>query len=67
MLLVAGTGPASGGSVGESAEGSIGTLEQPRPAWLTDQLEAQIVAAGPQGVASPPTDARRAAPNPLGI
>jgi hypothetical protein len=26
------------------------TLELPRPAWLTDDLEAQIVAAGPRGL-----------------
>ncbi|HMC71068.1 MAG TPA: hypothetical protein VKJ07_18065 [Mycobacteriales bacterium] len=43
-LLVLGTGVAAADS------GSIGTLDLPRPAWLTDQLEAKIVAAGPQGL-----------------
>src|SRR3982751_1709645 len=26
------------------------TLDLPRPAWLTDELQAKIVAAGPQGL-----------------
>jgi hypothetical protein len=32
------------------ADGTIGTLDQPRPAWLTPDLEAKIVAAGTKGV-----------------
>jgi len=43
-LFVLGAGAASADS------GSIGTLDLPRPAWLTDTLEAQIVAAGTQGL-----------------
>src|SRR4051812_8496575 len=32
------------------ASADVGTLPQPRPAWLTDQLEAKILAAGSSGV-----------------
>ena len=34
----------------ETSVGTVTTLDQPRPAWLTDQLEAKIVASGSQGV-----------------
>jgi hypothetical protein len=47
ILLVAGTTGMAAGSTDALPEG---TLEQPRPAWLTDELEAEIVAAGPKGV-----------------
>jgi hypothetical protein len=51
MLLAAGTGLAAASSATETTtEGELGTLDLPRPAWLTDELEAQIVAAGPEGV-----------------
>src|ERR671924_1695554 len=33
------------------------TLELPRPTWLTDELQAKIVAAGPQGLEIPLPDA----------
>jgi hypothetical protein len=46
-LLAFGAGTASAGS---DDGGSLRTLDQPRPAWLTDALQAQIVAAGPRGV-----------------
>jgi hypothetical protein len=47
LIIVAGTGTA----VAESTNGdTAGTLEQPRPAWLTDELEREIIAAGPQGL-----------------
>jgi hypothetical protein len=42
-------------------EGTAGTLELPRPAWLTDELEAQIVAAGPSGLEVPLTRSQAAA------
>jgi hypothetical protein len=38
------------GAAGANAAGTLTTLPQPRPAWLTDQLEAKIVAAGTKGV-----------------
>lgn len=39
------------GVVSASAEdGTLRTLDLPRPAWLTDDLETQIVATGPQGL-----------------
>jgi hypothetical protein len=42
------------GVVSASAEdGTLRTLDLPRPAWLTDDLETQIVAAGPRGVEVP--------------
>jgi hypothetical protein len=49
MLLVAAS-VAAAGSSSAGAEGDLGTLDQPRPAWLTDQLEAKIVASGTEGV-----------------
>jgi hypothetical protein len=44
------------------------TLELPRPAWLTDELEAKIIAAGPQGleVALGPEEQASLNPNCLG-
>jgi hypothetical protein len=48
MLLAAGICSAAAGS-----GGSIGTLEQARPAWLTGELEARIAAAGTRGVEVP--------------
>jgi hypothetical protein len=46
MLLVAGAGIAR-------ADQSIGTLDQARPAWLTADLEAKIIASGAKGVEIP--------------
>jgi hypothetical protein len=48
MLFLVGTGAAAGSSDADAQ--AIGTLDLPKPAWLTDELEAQIVAAGPKGV-----------------
>jgi hypothetical protein len=48
MLLLLGVGTAAA-STDPSAE-DLGTLDQPRPAWLTDELEAKIVAAGAEGL-----------------
>jgi hypothetical protein len=50
MLLAAGVYGAAAGS-----GGSIGTLQQARPAWLTSELEAKITAAGTRGVEVPLT------------
>jgi hypothetical protein len=50
VLFVAGTSTAD---VGSADPNSAGTLEQPRPDWLTDELQADIVAAGPQGLEVP--------------
>ena len=50
MLLLVGIGSAArSADTGTDAQ-AIGTLDLPKPAWLTDELEAQIVAAGPKGV-----------------
>jgi hypothetical protein len=49
MLLVSGASAAVAGSTEPTAEDLV-TLEQPRPSWLTDDLEAKIIAAGPEGV-----------------
>src|SRR5438552_6882330 len=50
MLLLVGIGSAArSADTGTDAQ-AIGTLDLPKPAWLTDQLEAQIVAAGAIGV-----------------
>src|SRR3954452_23478326 len=49
VLAVAGGGAAATASA-DSGSGDIQTLPQPRPAWLTDSLEAKILAAGSKGV-----------------
>src|SRR5919198_542317 len=53
LVLLAVTSVAGAASTDPSTDGTLVTLPQPRPAWLTDELEAQIVAAGPQGVEVP--------------
>jgi hypothetical protein len=53
LLLLAGTSVAAAASTDVSATGTLTTLPQPRPAWLTDQLQAKIVAAGTKGVEVP--------------
>ena len=50
MLLLVGIGSAAGSADSGTDAQAIGTLDLPKPAWLTDELEAQIVAAGPKGV-----------------
>jgi hypothetical protein len=66
MLLVGASGVATATS-DPSAEGDLRTLDQPRPAWLTDELEAEIIAAGPQGLEVPLTQPTAALnPNCLG-
>jgi hypothetical protein len=50
VVLVAGSGVAAAASAAENGDGSLGTLDQPRPAWLTDDLEAEIIASGTRGV-----------------
>jgi hypothetical protein len=49
MLLVA-AGATNAASTDAGTGESLRTLDQPRPAWLTDELEAQIVASGSEGV-----------------
>jgi hypothetical protein len=67
MLLVAGTSGVAAAASDSSAEGDLRTLDQARPAWLTDELEAEIVAAGPQGLEVPLTQPDAALnPNCLG-
>src|SRR6266508_854454 len=50
MLLLVGAGSAAGSADTCTDAQAVGTLDLPKPAWLTDELEAQIVAAGPKGV-----------------
>ena len=53
LFMLAGAAGALAASTDSSSDGQLTTLDQPRPTWLTDQLEAQIVAAGPQGLEVP--------------
>jgi hypothetical protein len=48
--LLAGTSIAVAASTGADTGGDLDTLAQPRPGWLTDELEEQIIEAGPQGL-----------------
>src|SRR5437762_2162929 len=50
VCLLAGVGAAAHADGGSDA---ASTLDLPSPSWLTPQLEAQIVAAGPRGVDVP--------------
>jgi hypothetical protein len=57
LLLVAALAASAlllGGGAASAADGQdVRTLDLPKPAWLTDDLEAQIVAAGSEGLAVP--------------
>jgi len=48
FLLAGLAGAAAHADAGSNSDPS--TLDLPSPSWLTPQLEAQIVAAGPRGV-----------------
>src|ERR671914_1036053 len=50
VLLAVGASVAAAGSTSDGPSSDLGTLDQPRPAWLTDELEAKIVASGTRGV-----------------
>jgi hypothetical protein len=50
ILLVSGASVAAADSTDSGSGDSLSTLDKPRPSWLTDELEAKIVAAGPQGL-----------------
>jgi len=50
LAAVVACGAMLAGAAGANAEGTLTTLPQPRPAWLTGRLEAKIVAAGTKGV-----------------
>jgi hypothetical protein len=58
LLLVVGAASLPAAS-SETTDGTPTTLEQPRPTWLTPELEAKIIAAGPKGLEVPlaPADA----------
>ena len=61
LALLGGAGAAG------ADDGTATTLQLPRPAWLTDDLEARVIAAGPQGVQVPLTQAQAALePNCIG-
>lgn len=63
-LLVAATTAAA--STDEAAPETPPTLDQPRPSWLTPNLEARIIAAGPEGVDVTLDEAAALEPNCLG-
>ena len=48
LVFVLGAGP--GAAVADTSSGDVITLPQPKPGWLTHDLEAKILAAGSQGV-----------------
>ena len=50
VVVLAAAALTGGASIAAAQEGELGTLDQPRPSWLTDGLEAQIVASGTKGV-----------------
>ena len=50
VLLVAATSVAGAAPEDTGAGESLGTLDQPRPEWLTAELEARIAASGTKGV-----------------
>jgi hypothetical protein len=53
VLAVLAAVVASSGGVASAGEGTTTgapTLEQPRPSWFTPELEARVLAAGPEGV-----------------
>ena len=50
VVVLAAAALTGGASIAAAQEGELGTLDQPRPSWLTDGLEAQIVASGTTGV-----------------
>jgi hypothetical protein len=49
-VLVAALVPLGGVASAETTEESATTLAQPRPSWFTEELEARVLAAGPEGV-----------------
>ena len=49
LLLVAGASLGLA-TPGAKTEGTLGNLATPKPAWLTPELEAKIIAAGPKGL-----------------
>ena len=57
----------TGVAASATTDGTVSTLELARPAWLTDALEARVIAAGPKGVEVPLTQQEAALePNCLG-
>src|SRR3954447_12539021 len=48
LACVLGAGP--GAAVADTSSGDVTTLPQPKPTWLTPDLEAKILAAGSKGV-----------------
>src|SRR3954447_3375021 len=48
LAFVLGAGP--GTAVAATSSGGVTTLPQPKPGWLTPDLEAKILAAGSKGV-----------------
>jgi hypothetical protein len=49
LAVVSAAGPGLA-TTGTKSDGTLRNLAQPKPAWLTPELEAKIVAAGPKGV-----------------
>ena len=65
LMLVSGAGVATAETKDVTAE-DVHTLQQPRPSWLTNELEAKIIAAGPRGVEIELTENARLEANCLG-
>ena len=50
VLFITGTSIAAAETTATGSEGDLRTLDQPRPSWLTGDLEARIEASGVDGV-----------------
>ena len=48
--LASTAGVAAAATTDDATSSDVTTLAQPRPSWFTDELEARVVAAGPEGV-----------------
>jgi hypothetical protein len=64
--VVVGTAFLTLGAAAATAADDVNTLQQPRPSWLTADLEAKIVAAGPRGMEVPLARAQALEVNCLG-
>jgi len=66
VALLATVSAAIWGVAAAAAEDQATTLAQPRPSWFTEELEAQVLAAGPQGVEIELTEQQQIEANCLG-
>jgi hypothetical protein len=66
VALLATVSAAIWGVAAAAAEDQATTLAQPRPSWFTEELEAQVLAAGPRGVEIELTEQQQLEANCLG-